>query len=67
MKKETVKIVRCKDCLYWDRDWKSSNNINNVIYHYCPLIDKETDGDFFCSYCALRYDFKWRHGKNDLV
>lgn len=19
MKKETVKVVRCKDCLYWDR------------------------------------------------
>jgi len=54
--KETVKIVRCKNCQYWDRDWKSRYNTENVTPHYCPLIDKETDDDFFCSYGAVRFD-----------
>lgn len=44
---ETVKIVRCKNCQYWDEDWKPTVNFGQEDYHYCDIIDKPTRSEFF--------------------
>lgn len=36
-------IIRCKDCMYWDKSWQTIEGC-----HYCGMIDKQTEGDFFC-------------------
>ena len=36
----TKKIVRCKDCEYWD---------NSNKYPYCWFHDENTEADDFCS------------------
>lgn len=37
-------IVRCRDCANWDRRWYTNDG-----NHYCPMIDKATNGDWFCA------------------
>ncbi len=40
---EITRLIRCKDCKYWDLDWQTIED-----RHYCPMVDKQTLGDFFC-------------------
>ena len=41
---DAVEVVRCKDCKDWDKNWESRTE-----FHYCPMIDGSTSGDFFCA------------------
>lgn len=43
-----VYVVRCKDCIEWDRDWKPFGQNKNE--RFCPVIDMVTEADFFCKY-----------------
>lgn len=43
--KEFVKVVRCKDCVYWD-DWEDERTIG---WRYCAMIDTKTEGSWFCA------------------
>lgn len=43
---DAVPVVRCKDCVNWDRDWNSKSHPS---HHYCWMIDLFTDGEFYCS------------------
>ena len=46
---DVIEVVRCKDCKNWQRDWKlPSRN------HYCALMDRGSDGTFFCAYGERR-------------
>lgn len=58
---ESIDIVRCKDCMYWDRDtirhnendfreWDEAECL--VLADLDPYneIDRATDGEHFCSY-----------------
>lgn len=40
---DAVPVVRCRDCMYWDKSWQTIEGC-----HYCGMIDKQTEGDFFC-------------------
>ena len=39
-------IIRCRDCKYWDTTWESAWAKD---YHYCPLIDGTSKGDWYCA------------------
>lgn len=39
-------IIQCKDCEDWETFWDSRAD----GYHYCPIIDLFTTGDFFCKF-----------------
>ena len=41
---DVVEVVRCKDCKFWQTDWKTSYD----GYHYCSMVDIVVDGDFYC-------------------
>jgi hypothetical protein len=45
---DVVQVVRCEYCGYWDREWKP--NSCDGTERYCPMIDLETEPDFFCKY-----------------
>ncbi len=40
---EITRLIRCKDCMYWDKSWQTIEGC-----HYCGMIDKQTEGNFFC-------------------
>ena len=42
-KSDIVEIVRCKHCKNWDKSWQTIEGC-----HYCGMIDKQTEGNFFC-------------------
>lgn len=48
-----LKIIRCKDCKYWDTTWQNDYAPN---YHYCPMIDGAHRNDFYCAYAERRTD-----------
>lgn len=50
---DAVKVVRCKDCLNWDLNWKPRYYPDG---HYCPFIDLVTDGEFYCSYAERKVE-----------
>ena len=37
-------IIYCKDCKNWDTDWQTIEG-----QHYCPMVDKQTNGEWFCA------------------
>ena len=41
-----VNMVRCHECLNWDTDWFPKQDDKKV--HYCPVMDRCTDGMFYC-------------------
>ncbi len=45
------KIIRCKDCKYWETEWQ--NSIDPSM-HYCPMTDHSHEGDFYCADAEMR-------------
>lgn len=43
---DAVQVVRCKDCPNWQTDWDPRSYPSG---HYCAMIDKFTDGEWFCA------------------
>lgn len=43
---QITKLIRCKDCVNWDTSWRSRSGAG---YHYCPMIDLETNEAFYCA------------------
>lgn len=43
---DAVPVVRCKDCPNWQTDWELQSYPSG---HYCAMIDKFTDGEWFCA------------------
>lgn len=55
---ETVKVVRCKNCVFWDVTWEPNVNYDpEEEYHYCPIIDRPTESNFFCSEGVTAKDY----------
>lgn len=46
-------IIRCKDCMYWDKSWA---NDWGKDYHYCIMVDSVRKGDFYCADAERRTD-----------
>ena len=46
-------IIRCKDCMNWDTTWQNDWAKN---YHYCPMIDRTCNGDWYCADAERRTD-----------
>lgn len=44
---DAVPVVRCKNCKYWDADWKP-NNVQDGV-HFCPMVSLVRRGDWFCA------------------
>ena len=42
--RDLVRVIRCKDCKNWDRDWLR----DDPDYHYCSVVDKFVKQDFYC-------------------
>lgn len=49
---DAVPVVRCRDCVYWDTDWKPNHSIDGE--HFCPMISLVTSGEWFCAYGERR-------------
>lgn len=45
--------IRCKDCMNWDTTWQNDWAKN---YHYCPVIDRTCNGDWYCAGAERRTD-----------
>ena len=45
--------IRCKDCMNWDTTWESVRAKN---YHYCPVIGRTCNGDWYCADAERRTD-----------
>lgn len=41
-----IKVVRCGDCINYDRDWIPIHGNG----FYCPVIDRNMDEDGYCSF-----------------
>lgn len=52
-KVQISKLIRCKDCKNWDTEWISRSGNG---YHYCPMIDLETNESFYCAESSERKD-----------
>ena len=50
---QITKLIRCKDCANWDTEWIPSSGDG---YHYCPMIDMETNESFYCAASSKRKD-----------
>ncbi len=37
-----VPVVRCRECKYWETDWKPNHSIDGE--HFCPMISLVTSG-----------------------
>lgn len=48
-----LEIIRCKDCMYWDKSWA---NDWGKDYHYCIMVDSVRKGDFYCADAERRID-----------
>ena len=46
-------IIQCKDCKNWDTTWQNDWAKN---YHYCPLIDAQRNGNWYCADAERRAD-----------
>lgn len=46
-------VIRCKDCEHWDTTWESDYAPN---YHFCPMLGRMSEGDFYCSDAERRTD-----------
>ena len=44
---DAVPVVRCKNCKYWEADWKP-NNVQDGV-HFCPMVSLVRRGDWFCA------------------
>ena len=42
---EQQEIIQCEYCENWDTSWECSSGPD---YHYCPMIDKNTAGTYYC-------------------
>lgn len=47
--KETIEIVRCKNCCFWDECWSPAVCFDDTEYHYCDILDRPTKSEFFCA------------------
>jgi len=63
---EATKLIRCKNCCYWDETWEPEVNFANTGYHYCVILDRPTYSDFFCAE-GLEINNQEVFNKNDLV
>lgn len=45
---DAVPVIRCRDCAYWETDWKPNHSIDGE--HFCPMISLVTYGEWFCAY-----------------
>ena len=41
---DVVKVVRCKDCQNWQTEWETAGG-----HHFCPMIGRGTDEQFYCA------------------
>ena len=46
---EATKLIRCKNCCFWDEIWDPAVSFDNTDYHYCNILDRPTYSDFFCA------------------
>ena len=46
-------IIRCKKCEHWDKSWTSDWKLN---CHYCPMIDRMCDENWYCAGAERRTD-----------
>ena len=44
---DRVNVVRCKNCKYWEADWKP-NNVQDGV-HFCPMVSLVRREDWFCA------------------
>lgn len=49
---DIVKVVRCKDCINWERTWTT----HSPDYHYCSFIEYLTYESFYCAKAERRTD-----------
>lgn len=48
---DAVKVIRCKDCINWQTNWKSSTLFDG---HYCAMVDSVTRKYFYCAYAERK-------------
>lgn len=53
---DAVPVVRCKNCKYWETDWKP-NNVQDGV-HFCPMVSLVRRGDWFCANGERRSETK---------
>ena len=44
---DAVEVVRCKDCVYWDKNSFTPSSCDDV--HWCSFKDLVEYGDWFCA------------------
>lgn len=54
----TVEVIRCKDCQYWQTEWETAGG-----HHFCPMVDRGTDEQFYCADGERRDDGGIMHGQ----
>lgn len=50
--RDVVEVVRCKDCKYWDTDWRP----NDSTTHFCEIMGESQTADFYCADGERRKD-----------
>lgn len=45
---EAVPVIRCKDCIQWDKYDLMPRDADGKERHHCPHIGTDTDKYFFC-------------------
>lgn len=43
------KLIRCKDCRYWDDQWEQ-DKFSKEHHSTMPCIEMATSGDFYCMF-----------------
>ena len=43
-----VELVRCGECVNWDRTWNNDNWSADFERHYCPMVDLVTSAIWYC-------------------
>ena len=51
---EWTKVIRCKDCEYWDSSW----NTQSPDEHFCTMMDTVVGSMEFCARAAERKKYE---------